>query len=95
MGAVVTGAFVSGFLQGFLVFLALPVDLGRPFGGLVVVGITTGLLLWLWVLHAVVLVGYAFTWAIEASREVVLDLPEGPAAGAPAGPPRGGGDVTG
>ena len=41
-GAVVTGAFVSGFLQGFLLFLALPVDLGRPFGGLYVVGVVSG-----------------------------------------------------
>ncbi len=69
VGAVVTGAFVSGFLQGFLVFLALPVDLGRPFGGLVVVGVASALLLWLWVLHAVVLVGYAFMWAVEAERQ--------------------------
>ena len=64
-GAVVTGAFVSGFLQGFLLFLALPVDLGRPFGGLDLVGIVSGLLLWLWVLHLVVCVGYAFTWALD------------------------------
>jgi membrane protein len=64
-GAVVTGAFVSGFLQGFLLFLALPVDLGRPFGGLQVVGAVSGLLLWLWVLHLVVCVGYALTWALD------------------------------
>jgi membrane protein len=65
-GAVATGAFVSGFLQGFLLFLALPVDLGRPFGGLFIVGAVSGLLLWLWVLHLVVCVGYAFTWALDA-----------------------------
>jgi len=64
-GAVVTGAFISGFLQGFLVFLALPVDLARPFGGLLPVGIASALLLWLWVLHVVVLVGYALTWAVD------------------------------
>jgi membrane protein len=68
-GAVVTGAFVSGFLQGFLLFLALPVDLGRPFGGLVVVGVVSGLLLWLWVLHLVVCVGYAFTWALAGGDD--------------------------
>lgn len=66
VGAVVTGAFVSGFIQGFLLFLALPVDLGRPFGGLVGVGLTSALLLWLWVLHVVVCIGYAMTWAIAA-----------------------------
>lgn len=65
VGGVVTGAFVSGFLQGFTLFLALPVDLGRPFGGLVVIGVTTSMLLWLWVLHAVVCVGYALTWRVD------------------------------
>ena len=64
-GAVVTSAFVSGFLQGFLLFLALPVDLGRPFGGLRQVGIVSALLLWLWVLHLVVCIGYALTWALD------------------------------
>ena len=67
-GAVVTGAFVSGFLQGFLLFCSLPIDLARPFGGLPGVGVACALLLWLWVLHAVVLVGYAFTWALHAVR---------------------------
>ncbi len=67
-GAVATGAFLSGFLQGFLLFLALPVDLGRPFGGLPLVGVVSGLLLWLWVLHLVVCVGYAFTWAVDGRR---------------------------
>jgi membrane protein len=65
-GAVVTAAFVSGFLQGFLLFCSLPIDLARPFGGLPGVGVACALLLWLWVLHAVVLVGYAFTWALHA-----------------------------
>jgi membrane protein len=64
-GAVVTGAFVSGFIQGFILFLSLPVDLARPFGGLTGVGVASALLLWLWVLHAVVLVGYAFTRALD------------------------------
>lgn len=66
LGALVTGAFVSGFLQGFLVFCSLPIDLARPFGGLLGVGVACALLLWLWILHAVVLVGYSLTWAIQA-----------------------------
>ena len=90
-GAVVTGAFVSGFLQGFLVFLALPVDLGRPFGGLTGVGVASALLLWLWVLHAVVLVGYALTWSLDQRTDrpprrgtVAHSLPDRPAvSGAP------------
>ncbi len=99
-GAVVTGAFVSGFLQGFLVFLALPVDLGRPFGGLLGVGVASALLLWLWVLHAVVCVGYAFTWAVVARQGAPGRSPRGDGAGTtpsdggehqsrPAGAPRG------
>ncbi|MFN8075546.1 MAG: YhjD/YihY/BrkB family envelope integrity protein [Kineosporiaceae bacterium] len=65
-GALCGGAFVSGFLHGFVVFLAVPVDLGRPFGGLTAVGVVTGLLLWVWVVHAVVCVGYALVWAVDA-----------------------------
>ena len=29
-----TGAFLSGFLQGFVLFLAIPVEWSLPFGGL-------------------------------------------------------------
>ena len=64
-GAFVTGAFASGFVQGFVLFLALPVDLGAPFGGLTVVGATVALGFWLWLLHGLTLVGYALTWRIE------------------------------
>jgi len=66
ISGIVTGAFISGFLQGFLLFLALPVDLARPFGGLEPVGVATALLLWTWVLHVVVYIGYSLTWAIDA-----------------------------
>ena len=31
-GALFTAACLSGFLQGFVLFLALPLDLGAPFG---------------------------------------------------------------
>ena len=84
-GAVVAGAFVSGFLQGFIVFLAVPVDLGRPFGGLTGVGVASALLLWLWVLHAVVLVGYALTWAVDARLSERRRLREAAVHDAPAG----------
>ena len=84
-GAVVAGAFVSGFLQGFIVFLAVPVDLGRPFGGLTGVGVASALLLWLWVLHAVVLVGYALTWAVDARTSQRGRLGEPAVDGAPPG----------
>ncbi|HST86237.1 MAG TPA: YhjD/YihY/BrkB family envelope integrity protein [Kineosporiaceae bacterium] len=73
IGGVVTGAFISGFLQGFTLFLALPVDLGRPFGGLVEVGVTSALLLWLWVLHVVVCIGYTFTWTVDAQLRAPVE----------------------
>jgi membrane protein len=61
VGGFCTGAFVAGFLQGFVLFLSLPLDLGAPFGGLTAVGAVTAVLLWMWLLHIVVLVGYVAT----------------------------------
>ena len=69
VGGLATGAFVSGFLQGFTLFLALPIDLGAPFGGLTVVGSVTAVLLWMYLLHLVVLVGYVATRQAERLRE--------------------------
>ncbi|HKG51304.1 MAG TPA: YhjD/YihY/BrkB family envelope integrity protein [Actinomycetales bacterium] len=62
-GGFATGAFVAGFLQGFVLFLSLPLDLGAPFGGQTAVGGVCAVLLWLWVLHLVVLVGWVATRA--------------------------------
>jgi membrane protein len=73
-GGFATGAFVAGFLQGFVLFLWLPLDLGAPFGGLVAVGAVTAVLLWMWLLHMVVLVGYV------ATRQAVEMRAGGPAA---------------
>ena len=58
-GALFTAACLSGFLQGFVLFLALPLDLGAPFGGLDVVGGVVAVGLWLFLLHLVVLVRLA------------------------------------
>ncbi len=76
-GGVITGAFISGFLQGMVLFLALPVDLARPFGGLAAAGVTVALLLWLWLLHAVVCIGYALTWALDAVLRPQMTQPPG------------------
>ena len=51
IGALFTAACLSGFLQGFVLFLSLPLDLGAPFGGLDVVGGMVALALWLFLLH--------------------------------------------
>jgi membrane protein len=81
IGGIVTGAFISGFLQGFTLFLALPVNLGRPFGGLTSVGVTSALLLWLWVLHVVVCIGYTFTWSVDAVLKSRSAAPASSSAG--------------
>jgi membrane protein len=61
--AVVVAAFahaavLTGFLHGFVLFLAIPVDWSVPFGGLPVVGTVVALGLWLFGLHLVLLAGY-------------------------------------
>lgn len=60
-----TGAFLSGFLQGFLLFLAIPVEWSAPFGGLPVFGAVTALALWLYALHLLVLVGYRLVLVLD------------------------------
>jgi membrane protein len=68
VGGVLTGSFVAGFLQGFVLFLSLPIDIGRPFGGLTAVGGLCALELWAWVLHLVVLLGYVATRSAPTVR---------------------------
>jgi membrane protein len=65
LGGLGTGSFLAGFLHGFLLFLAIPIDVGAPFGGLGVVGGVVAVGLWLFVFHLVVLVGWAATRSIE------------------------------
>ncbi|WP_139977300.1 YhjD/YihY/BrkB family envelope integrity protein [Nocardioides litoris] len=65
LGGFGTSAFVTGFLSGFQIFLAIPVDVGVPFGGLGFVGGVVAVGLWLYLLHAVLLVGWSVTQAIE------------------------------
>ncbi len=65
VGAAFTAACLSGFLQGFVLFLALPLDLGAPFGGLAVVGGVVAVGLWLFLLHLVVLVGWLLTQSLD------------------------------
>jgi membrane protein len=69
-----TAAFVSGFLQGFVLFLAIPLDLGLPFGGQVAVGAVVAVAFWLWLLHLVVLVGHGLSLAL-ARRVAAASTP--------------------
>jgi membrane protein len=64
-GALFTAACLSGFLQGFVLFLALPLDLGAPFGGLTVVGAVVALGLWMFALHIVVICGWLATQTLD------------------------------
>jgi membrane protein len=61
-----TAANLSGFLHGFVLFCSLPLDLGVPFGGFDAIGGMVAVGLWLYLLHVVLLAGYAAT--ISASR---------------------------
>lgn len=65
LGGFATGSFLSGFLQGFLLFLAIPVEWSVPFGGLPVFGAVAALALWLYLIHILVLAGYRFTLGLD------------------------------
>ena len=64
-GVFFTAACLSGFLQGFVLFLGLPLRLGAPFGGLTAVGSVVAVALWLFLLHLVLLVGWLLTQALD------------------------------
>jgi membrane protein len=65
VGALFTAACLSGFLQGFVIFLALPLHLGAPFGGIGAVGAVVAIGLWLFLLHIVLLVCWLLTQALD------------------------------
>ncbi|MEO3757327.1 YhjD/YihY/BrkB family envelope integrity protein [Mycobacterium sp. B14F4] len=66
LGAFGTGAILAGFLQGFILFLAIPIEWSAPFGGLPIVGAVSALALWLYLLHILVLFGFRVTVALDA-----------------------------
>ena len=51
VGSFLTAASLAGFAQGFVLFLALPLPLGAPFGGSTAVGAVVAALLWMSLLH--------------------------------------------
>jgi len=65
IGAFSSGAILAGFLQGFVLFLAIPVEWSAPFGGLPIVGAVSALALWLFVLHILVLCGFRATVVLD------------------------------
>jgi membrane protein len=65
VGVLFTAACLSGFLQGFVLFLSLPLHLGLPFGGLTAVGGVVAVGLWLFLLHLVLLVCWLLTQSLD------------------------------
>jgi membrane protein len=57
----VTSSIVTGFVHGFILFLAIPVDLGAPFGGLTDIGGGVAIMLWMFVFHVLALAGWLIT----------------------------------
>lgn len=64
-----TAANLAGFLHGFVLFCSLPLDLGAPFGGFDQIGGVVAVGLWLYLLHVILLAGYAATlyWSEHGS----------------------------
>ena len=56
-----TAANLSGFLHGFVLFCALPLNLGVPFGGFTEIGAMVAVGLWLYLFHVILLAGYSAT----------------------------------
>lgn len=65
-GAAGTGSFLSGTCLGFLAFLSLGIDLGGAYGGSPALATAAATVGWLFVLHAMVLVGYVTTLRLDA-----------------------------
>lgn len=70
--ATVTGSFVAGFVQGFVLFLSFSLDLGLPFGGFSAVGGAVAVGFWLFLLHLLVLVGYSLALRLDERAGVPL-----------------------
>ena len=81
VGALFTAACLSGFLQGFVLFLSLPLDLGAPFGGLTVVGGVVAVGFWLFLLHLVVVGGWLLTQTLDEGAARRSATGPGPGAG--------------
>lgn len=62
VGSLASAAFIAGFVQGFVLFLAIPVDLGAPFGGLTAIGGGIAMALWMFLLHVLLLVGWVIVY---------------------------------
>jgi membrane protein len=78
-----TAANLSGFLHGFVLFCALPLDLGVPFGGFTVIGGTVAVGLWLYLFHVILLAGFAATQSASAFQRARRERDADPAPAEP------------
>ena len=65
VGAAATGSMVSGMTLGLVLLLRSPLSFGRAYGGFRVAGVLATVAGWLWLLHAVVLVGFVLTQVLD------------------------------
>ena len=60
-----TGSMVSGMTLGLVLVLRLPLSFGRAYGGFTSAGVLATVAGWMWLLHAVLLVGFVFTRRLD------------------------------
>lgn len=65
-GSFGTGSFLAGTALGFVLFLSLGIDIGGAYGGLAPLANAVAAVGWLFVLHAMMLVGYVTTLCLDA-----------------------------
>ncbi len=79
LGALAVASFLAGFFHGFLLFLAIPLDWSIPFGGLTGVGVLSALVLWLYLLHVMLLLGFRLTLSVERTDAGTTLIAQAPA----------------
>lgn len=68
MGALGTGSVLSGTSLGWVLFLGISIPVERAYGGSVGLAAAAVSLLWLYLLHVIVLLGYVTTLRLAARR---------------------------
>ena len=68
VAAAATGSMVAGMSLGLVLLLRLPLSFGRAYGGFRTAGVLATAAGWLWLVHAVVLVGYLLARTLSARR---------------------------
>lgn len=65
VGAAATGSMVSGMTLGLVLLLRMPLSFGRAYGGFRTAGVVGTVAGWMWLMHAVVLVGFVLTGRLD------------------------------